>query len=56
VVAGLVVFRLRRNAAAAAWRDAAAATELRRAKEQAEAANQAKSAFLAVMSTKYAPR
>ncbi len=47
---GLICWRLRENAARAAAHDAAATAELRLAKEQAEAANSAKSAFLAVMS------
>ncbi|AOS44612.1 Signal transduction histidine-protein kinase BarA [Lacunisphaera limnophila] len=48
--AGFVVWRLRRAAAAAAHRDARRTEDLRRAKELAEAADRAKSAFLAVMS------
>ncbi|WP_438480118.1 response regulator [Oleiharenicola lentus] len=50
VAAGFIVWRLRTTAAEAARRDALANEELRRSKEQAESANQAKSAFLAMMS------
>jgi signal transduction histidine kinase/ActR/RegA family two-component response regulator len=47
---GFIVWRLRQSAALAAIHDEHAIGELRRAKEQAEAANQAKSSFLAMMS------
>ncbi|MCR6630405.1 MAG: ATP-binding protein [Magnetospirillum sp.] len=50
LAAGVIVWRLRTTVAEAARRDAEAREELRRSKEQAEAANQAKSAFLAMMS------
>jgi signal transduction histidine kinase/CheY-like chemotaxis protein len=50
LAAGFLVWRLRLTAAQAAAHDARATEELRRAKEQAEAANQAKSSFLAMMS------
>lgn len=50
LVAGVVVFRMRHTASEAAKRDARVANELLRSKEQAEAANLAKSSFLAVMS------
>jgi len=47
---GLVVWRLRRAAALTSQNDARVAEELVRAKDQAESANLAKSAFLAMMS------
>jgi len=47
---GFIVWRLRQTAAFAAIHDQQAIGELRRAKEQAESANQAKSSFLAMMS------
>ncbi|MBL9216112.1 MAG: response regulator [Opitutaceae bacterium] len=50
LAAGIIVWRLRRSAAAAAARSLAATAELRSAKELAVAANQAKGAFLAMMS------
>jgi signal transduction histidine kinase/ActR/RegA family two-component response regulator len=50
LAAGFIVWRLRQTSALVAHHDEIATTELRRAKEQAESANQAKSAFLAMMS------
>lgn len=50
ILMGYLVFRLRLSAALTAERDARAAAELLKAKELAEAANLAKSSFLAVMS------
>ncbi len=50
LVVGFFVYRLRQSASKSARRDAEVAKELLRAKEQAEAANLAKSSFLAVMS------
>ncbi len=50
LAAGFMVWRLRQSSALAAAHDAQATAELRRTKEQAETANQAKSAFLAMMS------
>ena len=50
ILMGYLVFRLRLSAALTAERDAQASAELLKAKEQAEAANLAKSSFLAVMS------
>ncbi len=47
---GLLVRRLRQAAALAAVQDVRVHEELRRAKEQADSANQAKSSFLAIMS------
>jgi signal transduction histidine kinase/DNA-binding response OmpR family regulator len=50
LAAGFIVLRLRQAAALAAAHETEATEELRRAKEQAESANHAKSAFLAMMS------
>jgi signal transduction histidine kinase len=50
LAAGFLVWRLRRTAAEAAVRAARFTQDLHRAKDQAEAANRAKGAFLAVMS------
>jgi signal transduction histidine kinase/CheY-like chemotaxis protein len=50
LTAGVIVWRMRTTAAEAARLNAAATEELRRSKEQAESANLAKSAFLAMMS------